>query len=701
MIAALIVAVVTAGAALPAAAQVAAPTTVPETAASQVVDDQGRDLPAGDAVPNVVPEIDRAPDDGRELDHDPGDDAAGVEPDEGAVPVEAPPFVSYAMVFPIVGGFSYVDTFGAPRSGNRTHKGTDIFAAKGAPVVAVADGVVATVAVGALAGNYIVVQHDDGWRSYYIHLNNDTPGTDDGLGYVDVAGISVGARVTAGQLLNWVGDSGNAENTPAHLHFELHAPDHTIHNPFPHLLAAEGKQVPGVYAGPPGGGDVVAAAVAPPPDPFAGAQLANTSGVAHLALEGGFNADVSLHDGYAYVGSWGRPGICTGNGVRIVDVTDPAAPSLVGRLAGGEFPGTYSETAWVGAVETAAFTGDLAVVAVRLCDNTEPGRIGGEFRGLALYDITDPTLPVPLGTLHSGERTQGVHEVEVVQHPDGRLLAVATVLQSNLHHPGAMGDLRIVDVSDPAAPLQLADWDFRRDAPIGVRDVLGERHHEELHAHSVFIGEDPTLVHVGHWDAGTVVLDISRPAVPTFVASAGYDYDEAGNAHSSLLTPEGLLVQNHEDLDPAPEEEGGVGEWGFQRIVDLQRDEPTVATFAPEMAVPGADGEIGLDGFYSVHDAVYADGAEFVSWYSAGLRIVDLRNPAGPTEVGSFVPPPAVDRMGWWVAPDGTAAIPLVWGVALDRDLVYVSDINSGLWIVRFDDPRTFAVDPVAELVGE
>ncbi len=711
----LVVIALVVGLSLPAGAQEVAPT-----------DENGRPLgaapeapPATVAVPPTAPEAPpatvavppTAPDQAQPEptvppppagDYDPGDDTRDVEREAGEEPGDEPPaaqqpFESYEMLFPIAGAAGYVDTFGAPRSGNRRHKGTDIFAEKGTPVVAVADGVVITVGVGNLAGNYIVVRHDDGWSSYYIHLNNDSAGTDDGLGYVDAAGVSVGARVVAGQLLNWVGDSGNAEDTPSHLHFELHRPDGTVLNPFPHLLAAEGKAVPLVYDARTEAGAPAAAQAAPPPDPFAGAGFQSTSGVGHLALEGGFNADVWVHDGYAYVGSWGRPGLCPGNGVRVVDVSDPARPVFAGRLAGGEFPATYVESAWAGAVETTAFAGDLAVVGVRMCDNGEAGRASSEFRGLALYDVSDPATPVPLGRIDSGPRTQGVHEVEVVELPDGTLLAVATVIQSRLHHPDGLGDLRIVDITDPAAPVQLADWDFRRDAPLAVRDVLEERHPEELHAHSVHVGEDPTRLYVGHWDAGTVVLDISRPAVPAFVEAAGYTYDEEGNAHSSLVTPEGFLIQNHEDLDPSPDEMG-VEEWGFQRIVDLTRDDPTVATFATENAVVGEDGEIGLDGYYSAHNAVYSDGAEFATWYSDGVRIVDLRNPAGPTEVGWFVPPPAPDVHGWWVAPDGSREFPMVWGVDVEDDLIYVSDVNSGLWIVRFDDPRTFGTDPVEDM---
>ena len=78
------------------------------------------------------------------------DSAAAEEPDPGI----------YPMVFPVVGSHSYTDTFGAPRSGGRTHKGTDIFAAKGTPVVAVATGTVVRIAIGELAPEGHFVAHE-------------------------------------------------------------------------------------------------------------------------------------------------------------------------------------------------------------------------------------------------------------------------------------------------------------------------------------------------------------------------------------------------------------------------------------------------------------------------------------------------------------------------------------------------------------
>ncbi len=152
----------------------------------------------------------------------------------------------YPLVFPVVGDHHYSDTWGAARSGGRTHEGTDIMADKMTPVVAAASGTVGWIRDGVGTDCCMMaLNHDDGWTSWYIHLNNDTPGTDDGMGFGFAAGIERGVRVEAGQLIGWVGDSGNAESTAPHLHFELHQPGVGPINPYVHLLAAEQLTEPG------------------------------------------------------------------------------------------------------------------------------------------------------------------------------------------------------------------------------------------------------------------------------------------------------------------------------------------------------------------------------------------------------------------------------------------------------------------------
>jgi hypothetical protein len=89
-----------------------------------------------------------------------------------------------------------------------------------------------------LAGCAVILRGQDGWQTRYVHLNTDFPGTDTN-GYGCLApGVELGAEVVAGQILGWVGDSGNAENTIPHIHFEIRNPAGVPVNAYESLKAA-------------------------------------------------------------------------------------------------------------------------------------------------------------------------------------------------------------------------------------------------------------------------------------------------------------------------------------------------------------------------------------------------------------------------------------------------------------------------------
>ena len=140
------------------------------------------------------------------------------------------------IVFPIVGETEFVDSFGAPRSGGRSHEGSDIMTdgVKGLPVVAAAAGTVKWVDEECC---HLAIDHGDAWSTWYIHLNNDTPGTDDGQGRGIAPGIEEGTDVKRGQLIGWVGDSGNAEWVAPQLHFEMRKSGTAV-NPYTALMEA-------------------------------------------------------------------------------------------------------------------------------------------------------------------------------------------------------------------------------------------------------------------------------------------------------------------------------------------------------------------------------------------------------------------------------------------------------------------------------
>jgi murein DD-endopeptidase MepM/ murein hydrolase activator NlpD len=147
------------------------------------------------------------------------------------------------LIFPVVGTTSYSDDFGAPRAGG-AHQGIDILAARRAPAVAVEAGTVKFWTTSANAGCMLYLHGVSGTTYLYIHLNNDLTAHNDNQGTC-VAGTSYapglqdGARVAAGQLIGYVGDSGDANGIHPHLHFEVHPNDGAAVDGYPYLRKAQ------------------------------------------------------------------------------------------------------------------------------------------------------------------------------------------------------------------------------------------------------------------------------------------------------------------------------------------------------------------------------------------------------------------------------------------------------------------------------
>jgi murein DD-endopeptidase MepM/ murein hydrolase activator NlpD len=133
-----------------------------------------------------------------------------------------PPDATPGFNCPVEGGAGFINDWGFPRSGGRTHKGTDMFASRGTPVVATGDGVI-TLKTNSLGGTVILLKADHGITYYYAHLD----------GYA--SGMSTGKRVSAGQRMGYVGNTGNALGTSPHLHFEMWPGGGSSVNPYPTL----------------------------------------------------------------------------------------------------------------------------------------------------------------------------------------------------------------------------------------------------------------------------------------------------------------------------------------------------------------------------------------------------------------------------------------------------------------------------------
>jgi len=132
--------------------------------------------------------------------------------------------------FPVGGKYSYCDTWLAPRDGGRRkHYGCDVFAKRGTYLYAIYDGVISKKYSGGLGGLSLWINTDDGKRYFYTHLNGFAPG------------IEKGVEVKAGQVVGYMGNSGNARTTPCHLHLGIKV-NGTWVNPYPVLKQIENAQ---------------------------------------------------------------------------------------------------------------------------------------------------------------------------------------------------------------------------------------------------------------------------------------------------------------------------------------------------------------------------------------------------------------------------------------------------------------------------
>ena len=151
-----------------------------------------------------------------------------------------PPSVSISQ-FPVQGPCWFTDTWGAPRSGGRSHEGVDIIAKSGLYLYAVSDGTLTKQyldSTSSLSGNGWRLTRADGTYFFYAHLSAFAPG------------LKVGSTVKAGQIIGYVGMTGNAGSP--HLHFEVHPGGGAAVNPTPTVRAVDGCSTTAVPTQPDG-----------------------------------------------------------------------------------------------------------------------------------------------------------------------------------------------------------------------------------------------------------------------------------------------------------------------------------------------------------------------------------------------------------------------------------------------------------------
>jgi hypothetical protein len=362
----------------------------------------------------------------------------------------------------------------------------------------------------------------------------------------------------------------------------------------------------------------------------------------------GLNAGLALADHCAYVGSRG-----TGP-VAIVDISDPAHPTTTGQIAGR---GRST------AREVRAVPGQHLLVVM-----TYALLSGGVNRFDFYRWSTDCAQPSPAGAYDFGTRTP--HEF-YLWYSASRTLLFATMFAAG--NPA----LQVIDASDPAHPVLAGTW----STPLG-----------ELH--SVSLSPDGARAYLSLWTGGFLVADVSdftgsraSPALRLLAQPANAVPALAGgNVHSAVPVPgRDLVVLTDERYQPACP-------YGPARLVDVStvaQPRQVSILHAPENSA-AACAQAPPD-TYTSHNPTLTAHLALITWYASGLQVFDTSDPANPVRLAEYRPrgqlPGAVD--GQLGGPDT-----MTWSYPVVRDgLVYVADVNQGLYVIRYQGPHQEEVD--------
>ncbi|WP_173917901.1 LVIVD repeat-containing protein [Halobacillus sp. Marseille-Q1614] len=371
-------------------------------------------------------------------------------------------------------------------------------------------------------------------------------------------------------------------------------------------------------------------------------------------------ADVYAYKGYAYVGTHTASG--GEGGVRIFDLKDPSHPVEIAKFA-DDIPGTWQEKVIVKSVNTPEFKGELAVVSVQQLDRSNPASQGG----FLLYDVSDPHNPEKLGFWEMDKRVPGTHELYLTIQ-DGKPFVLSANPYADYYTHGEEKDFALVDVSNPAEPKTIYEFD-PRILPEVSEDFNGYHWNSPdgktrpVFNHSAMASNNGDTALLSFWDLGTIILDISDPYDVKYQGRTDYAPKVQGAAHSAALAQGGnVLIETREVYNPV--KEGYEESYGYTRIFDIK--DPTnpkeLSTFKTDLVDNVEDGVTFAN---TVHDPKVQGNTLYLSHYAGGLFAVDITDPANPVQTGQYQPKDAY-----------------FWGVDVNRNYVLASDMGNGLKVL-------------------
>ncbi|MDH3702314.1 MAG: RNA polymerase subunit sigma-70 [Alphaproteobacteria bacterium] len=415
----------------------------------------------------------------------------------------------------------------------------------------------------------------------------------------------------------------------------------------------------------------------------------NVQRIAHLDIPGG--GQIVVDGDHAYIGHMAPP-----HGTSILDVSDPKNPRVVSTI---ELEDDYSHTHKV------RVNGDIMITNVEmnrrhflrkgermaamsaklktvLGRDMTPAELAGALKvkesdlpeleafnqrgyyegGFKLWDISDKANPK---FLHH-ERTFGfgTHRFDA----DERYAYISTEME------GYIGNILVIyDIGDPTNPLEVSRWWMPGQHLAGGETPTWHGYGNRLH-HAMKVGDE---LWAAVWHAGFRVLDISDIANPVMIGSHNYHPPVLDPSHTIMPLPktnDGRRIavgidEEHDHVHGQPH----ACLWVFD-VSDPMKFKTLSSFHVSEMDSPWSRTPGGRFGAHQFREKM--DGTLiYATWFSGGLRIVDVKKPELPVEVGYFIPEPV-----------GDSPCPASNDVDVDgRGLIYLLDRVNGLDILEFD----------------
>lgn len=352
--------------------------------------------------------------------------------------------------------------------------------------------------------------------------------------------------------------------------------------------------------------------------------------------------------------------------LSILDVTDPAEPRVVAAIEGPANTATWQ-------VQVA---NDLLIQGLE----HKPEVWGGDptapaDEGVRIYDVSNPTSPVLL----SHWRT-GAHGVHRNHYTGGRYVHLAA------SQPGFEGNIYVIlDIGDPAQPRVAGRWFVPEQFVAGG----GSSERRISHHGPAYVEGDRAYLPYGA--AGLVTLDISDVSSPVLVSrmEIGAAFSSMIALHTAIPRPErNIVLVNTEAIAERSQEP-----YNFAGIVDISDEShprlqslfpvPVPAAAAPYPNFSTRGGRFGPHNQHHPQDSRIlhdSDDLVFMTWFNAGLRVYDIRDPYLPREVAWFLPDDPKERRGLLPKDLVTQSEDVLVDA---RGNIFVSDKNHGLFVLR------------------